>query len=233
MGRAVSYDERRLAETLRRQHHVIGREQALACGLTPEAVRHRIRPGGPWQPLLPGVYLALTGAVAIEHREMAALLHAGPRSVLTGLAAARRHGLSVPGNSPIDVVVPVSVHRGSTEFVRIHRSARMPAQVWVDGEVPFVPPARAVADAARSLRPIRAARALVAQAIQEQRCSIEMLSSELEQGPVKGSGGGCGPRWKRFATESGPCPRGICARCSSGNGSRCRCSMRGCTGGTS
>src|ERR1700761_1049768 len=176
MGRAVSYDEQRLAGELRGPHHGLGRGQALACRLTPEAVRHRIRPGGPWQRLLPGVYLALTGAVATEHREMAALLHAGPRSALTGPAAARRHGLWVAEYDLIDVVVPVSVERRSAGFARIHRSARMPVQVWVDGEVPFVPPGRAVADAARSLRSVRDARALVAQAIQEQRCSIEMLS---------------------------------------------------------
>src|ERR1700760_4829090 len=117
MSQAVPLDERRLAGALRRQFDVIGREQALVCGLTPEALRRRIRPDGPWQRLLPGVYLALTGAVTTRHREMAALLHAGPRSALTGLAAARRHGLSVPPNGLIDVVVPVTVRRRSAGFV--------------------------------------------------------------------------------------------------------------------
>jgi hypothetical protein len=187
MSRAVQYDQRRLAETLRRQYFVIGRDQALACGLTRTAVNHRIRAGGPWQKLLPGVYLAMTGAASAEQREMAALLHAGPRSVLTGMAAARRHDFPMPENGPIDVVVAVNVRRQSTGFVRIQRSTRMPSEVCTDGELRFVLPARAVADAARSLTSLRDVRALVAQAVQQQRCSIAMLALELEQGPKNGS----------------------------------------------
>ena len=187
MGRADSYDEQRLAGVLRRQHQVIGRDQALACGLTLAALRHRIRPGGPWQRLLPGVYLAVTGAPTSKHREMAALLYAGPSSALTGLAAARRHGLKVPHDGPVDVLVPVHVRRQSAGFVRIQHTTRMPTEVCVADEVRYVLPARAVADAARSLTSARDVRALVAQAIQRQLCSIEMLAIELEQGPDRGS----------------------------------------------
>ena len=46
---------------------------------------------------------------------------------------------------------------------------------------------RAVADAARTMTSARGVRALVAQAIQQQRCSITLLDDELEQGPAKGS----------------------------------------------
>ena len=187
MVHAAHVDKQRLADVLRRQHSVIGRDQALACGLTKAALEHRIRAGGPWQRLLPGVYLAVTGSVSAEQREMAALLHAGPRSVLTGMAAARRHGLRVPPASVIDVVVPLDVRRHSTGFVRMHRSGRMPAEVCASGQVRFTMPARAVADAARSLNSAREVRALVADAVQRQRCSIEMLNVELEQGPAKGS----------------------------------------------
>ena len=176
-----------LAETLRRQHHVIGRDQALASGLTPAALKHRLRAGGPWQKLLPGVYLTVTGAVSPTQREMAALLHAGPRSALTGMAAARHYGFRVPDAIPIDVVVPVEVRRESTGFVRVQRSVRMPADLCVEGEIRFVMPPRALGDAARDLRTLRDVRALVAQAVQQQRCPIEMLTIELEQGPTKGS----------------------------------------------
>ena len=79
MGSAAHHhDTEQLADVLRRQNHVIGRGQALACGLTPAGLMHRIRAGGPWQRLLPGVYLAVTGTVTAEHREMAALLYTGP-----------------------------------------------------------------------------------------------------------------------------------------------------------
>jgi hypothetical protein len=187
MGGTAPYDRQRLGHLLRRQHFVLGRDQALACGVSPAALIHRLRAGGPWQKLLPGVYLTRTGPASAEQREMAALLHAGPRSVLTGLAAARRHGLRVPEGGPVDVLVPVDVRRHGTGFVRIQRTTRMPADVCVSGEIRFALPARAVADAARSLNAARDVRALVAQAIQQQRCSIELLTSELEQGPAKGS----------------------------------------------
>jgi very-short-patch-repair endonuclease len=187
MGRVTQYDRRRLADMLRRQYFVIGRDQALACGLTRAAVEHRIRPGGPWQKLLPGVYLAVTGAASAKQREMAALLYAGPRSVLTAMAAARRHGLRVPEGGPVDVEVPAAMRRQSAGFARVQRSTRMPEQVCTTGEIRFAMPARAVADAARRLTSLRDVRALVAQAVQRQRCSIEMLRLELEQGPKNGS----------------------------------------------
>jgi hypothetical protein len=176
-----------LADVLRRQHHVIGRDQALACGLSPAALRYRLRAGGPWEKLLPGVYRTVTGPVSADQREMAALLHAGPRSAVTGMAAARHFGFRMPDDGPVDVVVPMKVRRHSTGFVRVQRSQRMPAEVCVDGPVSFVLPARALADAARSMKNVRDVRALIAQAVQQQRCSIEMLSIELEQGPTQGS----------------------------------------------
>ena len=188
MPRKAAIEQERLAELLRRQHGVIGRDQALGCGLTKKALAYRIRADGPWQRLLPGVYLAGTGAASAQQRDVAALLHAGPRSVLTGLAAVRRHSLRVGVPSVVTVLVPPGVRRQSTGFVRILRSTRMPAEFCVDGEVRFVLAARAIGDAARSLRSRREVRALVAQAIQQQRCSIAMLMDELEQGPTKGSG---------------------------------------------
>jgi hypothetical protein len=187
MNLPASSGDGQLADLLRRQHHVIGRDQALACGLTRGPLRHRLRAGGPWQKLLPGVYLAVTGAVSPDQREMAALLHAGPRSALTGMAALRHFGFQVPDNYPIDVVVPVDVRRQGTGFVRVQRSERMPVDVCAEGEIRFVLPARAVADAARRMRSAREVRVLIAETVQQQRCTIEMLNVELEHGPAQGS----------------------------------------------
>ena len=187
MPKKACFDDQLLADLLRRQHRVIARDQALDCGLTEMALQHRIRTGGPWQRLLPGVYLVSSGTASADQRDMAALLHAGPHSVLTGLAALRRHGFRVPAANPISVVVPVKVRRQSSGFVRVQRSTRMPQEVCVAGEVRYALAPRAVADAARSLRSGRDVRALVAQAIQQQRCSIAMLDTELNEGPVVGS----------------------------------------------
>ena len=77
MGREAGVNHKLLEDLLLKQYRVIARSQALACGITDSGLRYRMRTGGPWQKLLPGVYLALNGAITPDHREMAALLHAG------------------------------------------------------------------------------------------------------------------------------------------------------------
>ena len=155
--------------------------------MTQPAVRHRIRPEGPWTVLLPGVYLAQTGAPSASQLNMAAMLHAGPHSVITGWAAMRRFGLKVPDTQIVDVLVPHSQRPRSTGFVRVHRSARLPEFSCVDGAIRFVMPARAVADTARGLAGLRDVRALAAEAVQRQWCSLAELNQELAQGPNAGS----------------------------------------------
>ena len=75
MTRTAELDEDALTQRLGRQRLVISRDQATACGMTPRALRHRIRAGGPWQRLLPGVYLAATGTPTLIQNEIAALLY--------------------------------------------------------------------------------------------------------------------------------------------------------------
>ncbi|HEY0719526.1 MAG TPA: hypothetical protein VGD68_18065 [Streptosporangiaceae bacterium] len=187
MPRIHGIDDAAFKRLLTTQHQVITRRQALTCGMTDRMLHHRIRAGGPWQKLLPGVYLAVTGAVSREQREMAALLHAGPSSVITGVAAARRHGISVLSSATVDVLVPAKLRPQSTSFVRVWRTWRMPEQVCVSGEIRFVLAGRAIADTARSLTTPREVRALIAQAVQRQRCPIATLALELQQGPRNGS----------------------------------------------
>src|SRR5580704_12397296 len=88
------------------QYGVISRAEAARCGLTPRMLDYRIRPGGPWRRLLPGVYLTHTGEPTSDQLLMAALRYAGDGSVVTGLAALRRHGLTVPATRTADVLVP-------------------------------------------------------------------------------------------------------------------------------
>jgi hypothetical protein len=155
--------------------------------MTHDALAHRLRPGGPWQRLLPGTYLALTGKPAPEQKEMAALLYAGPGSVITGHSALRSQGLVNSAPSVIDVLVPAKRERRSAAFVAIHQTTRMPRQVIVVGRRQYAMKPRAVADAARGLTELRAVRALVASVVQDGRCPIGMLVHELDHGPVRGS----------------------------------------------
>jgi hypothetical protein len=75
-------DQARLDRILARQESVVSRSQAVACGMTRKALRHRIRPGGPWQELLPLTYLAATGGATHAQQEVAAVLYAGRDTAL-------------------------------------------------------------------------------------------------------------------------------------------------------
>src|ERR1051326_5116025 len=166
MPRPSEFDRATLNATLARQYQVISRGQALASGMTKNALAHRLRAGGPWQRLLPGVFLAVTGAPANDQRDMAALLYAGPGSLLTGTAALRLWGVRAPNNSMIDVLIPDSKQRKSAGFVRIRPTARMPTEAFKTGPLRLAPLARAVGDAARSMSARTDVRALVATVVQ-------------------------------------------------------------------
>jgi hypothetical protein len=183
----MSADRARLSATLRTQEAVISRRQALACGVTRSFLTHSLRPDGPWQRLCPGVYLAQTGAPSVPQKEMAALLHAGPGSVLTGAAALYGLGLTASGPTRFDVLVPPSRYRESVAFITVHRSARMPEGVIRNGRRQYALPPRAFADAARGLTEVGEVRALIAGAVQQGLCPLAALARELDEGPIRQS----------------------------------------------
>ena len=187
MAPSTRIDRDALARTLDHQLYVITREQAVTVGVTRHALRHRLRSGGPWQGLLPGVYLATTGTPTPIQQEMAAMLYAGPDSVVTGLAAVRQHHIRGPVTELIDVLVPASRRRRDADFVRLHRTTHLPTRVWQLGPLRYALPARAVADAVRDLTSLRDVRAMVADAVQHAHCTVPDLSAELSNGPSVGS----------------------------------------------
>ena len=87
MGRTLRLQPDALEQLLLEQFGVIARHQVPAAGITAGALRHRLRPGGPWRTLLPGVYMDMTGTPTPLQQEMAALLYAGSGSMITGPAA--------------------------------------------------------------------------------------------------------------------------------------------------
>jgi hypothetical protein len=187
MAPSTRYDQDALFRLLEQQFDVLSRQQALAAGLTRHALGHRLRLGGPWRALLPGVYMAATGAPTTLQQEMAALLYAGPGSVITGPAALRSHHIRTELTDIVDVLIPATRQRRDTTFVRLHRTARMPARIWEAGPVRYAPPPRAVADAARALTSLRDVRAVLADAVQRRSCAIKDLITELDAGPNAGS----------------------------------------------
>jgi hypothetical protein len=174
-----------LRQLLSRQLDVITRRQALAAGVTASSLRHRL--GNSWQSLIPGVYLAATGTPTIIQQQMAAMLHAGRGSVITGPAALQQHRIRGPAADLIDVLIPASRRRQDAAFVRLHRTTRMPKRIWRFGPLHYALPARAVADAVRDLSSLRDVRAMVADAVQRGACAIPDLSAELDHGPSVGS----------------------------------------------
>ncbi len=180
--------DRAVAAVLRQQGGLITRPQAMAAGWTEGTLRHRSRSGGPWRLVLPGIYLSTNGLLAAGQREIAAALYAGPECVLTGLAALQHQGVRVPTTDLVDVLIPASMKRQSLGFVRVHRTTRMPDQLFVRDGIRWAMTARAVADTARGEYDVREVRAVVADAVQRGRCTISQLAEELRAGPKRESG---------------------------------------------
>lgn len=175
-----------LARLLHVQDQLLTRAQALEH-LTAAALRHRLRPGGPWQVVLPGVYAAFTGALTPRQHCRAALLHGGPRSQLAGRTAVLGYRLrALRPDGRVHLLVPHGTQPGSTGLVTVTRTHRLPTPHLVAG-LPTVPLPRAVVDAARSLGTLREVRALVAEPVQAQRVRVERLAEELAAGPTAGS----------------------------------------------
>jgi hypothetical protein len=184
MPKLCAFDRDQLLRILDTQHQVITRSQALECGMPHSTVEKRIAANGPWQKLLPGVYLALTGRPTQDQREVAALLYAGPESVITGPTAIRRHRLRSPGPDMIDVLIPWTVRRQSIGFVQVHRTRQMP-DFYSTGVIRFAIPARAAADAAHGFASLDDVRTVVAEVVQKRACTIAEISIELEKGSCR------------------------------------------------
>lgn len=169
----------------RRQDWVVSRAQALEAGLSRHALAHRLRSGGPWRTLLPGIYLMHSGEPSAAQREIAAVLYGGPHAVITGAAALRFYQFQlVPpqAGDPVDILLPDRVRRVSSGWVLVHRTTCMPHWIWGQHGRRYVLPARAVADTARTLTDLRQVRALVGHAVQNRHCAVDQLADELRLG---------------------------------------------------
>jgi hypothetical protein len=163
---------------------VITRGQAFAVGVTDSALRHRLRPGGPWRVLLPAVYIAATGMPSLSQQQMAAQLYGGPLSVITGSAATLTHRIWAPQSDFVEVLVPLERQRRDAGFARLHRTSRLPERVYDFGPIRYALAPRAVADTVRGMTSLRDVRAVVADAVQRRRCDIKDLAAELRAGPI-------------------------------------------------
>lgn len=156
-------------------------------GMSRRTIYRRCLPGGPWRRLLPGIVQLNAGEPGDRQRIEAALLRGGPHVRVTGLWAARLHGLRrTPEPGDVHILVPNERELTSWGFVIVERTTRLPAAIPRD-RVPLAPVHRAVLDAARRMRDFDAIRAMLAEAIQRGRCTPNALAEELERGSQRGS----------------------------------------------
>jgi hypothetical protein len=187
MPREPKYDKAALQSLLDKQYGVASRDQVLGCELGNHVLQHRLRPGGPWRSLLPGIYLTVAGTPTPAQQEMAALLYGGPASVITGPAALVSHGIRGTQTDVIDVLVPITTQRKDQRFVHLHRTDRLPGRALVRNGIRYAPAARAVADTARMLIGLDEVRTVVADALQRGACTVDELTDEVKEGPIRGS----------------------------------------------
>ncbi|MFF4588583.1 hypothetical protein [Streptomyces sp. NPDC001388] len=189
-------------------HRVLTAAQLRSHGVSPAETTEQCRPGGPWQQILPGVFLLHPGPPTSEERLHAVLLYAarevppptgvpvqpdpaagdrpqGPAyqaAMITGLAALTLHGFTaappLPSLERIDVLVPRLRRLRSTGCAHVIRTASLPAPVQATG-VPVAPVPRALADAVAGMTDAGAVRRLLSEAVRAGHCEPAAVVREL------------------------------------------------------
>ncbi|MFD9337679.1 hypothetical protein ACFWBF_25245 [Streptomyces sp. NPDC060028] len=176
------------ARIARRQLNLATRHQlATAAGVPGGTITSRTRPGGPWQRLLPRVYLLQTGPPDHRQRALAAVLYAaepaadplsGDTAALTGGAALALLGIRDAPYLPADVLIRAPRRLARTAEVAPLPTSRWPRTIAVSG-IPSTRPVRAAADyAARAQDPDRI-RSTLAHVVQAGWCHPQDLHAEL------------------------------------------------------
>ena len=164
---------------------VASRSALLQLGIASSTLARRCRPGGPWRRLIPGVILVAGGQPSRYQAVRAALVHAGPGAVVTGIETLRRHGVRrLPDDHDVHVLIPHDRHVRGRGYVVVERTIRPPE---ASGDLPLATPARALIDAARRMTNLDQVRAMVADAVQRGICEIADLEHELEAATMVGS----------------------------------------------
>ncbi|MFI6038805.1 hypothetical protein ACIBBD_32665 [Streptomyces sp. NPDC051315] len=193
------------------QRRVMTAAQLRSHGVSSGETGERCRPGGPWQQILPGVYLLHPGRPTSEERLHAVLLYAAREvstsgvpvqpgagephrpvyegAMITGLAALTLHGFtsapSLVSLEEIDVLVPRPRRLRSTGCAHVVRTPDLPAPEQVTG-VPVAPVPRALADAVSRLTDAGAVRRLLSEAVRGGHCEPAAVVRELNDAKLLG-----------------------------------------------
>ncbi|MCX4509052.1 hypothetical protein OHA27_01780 [Streptomyces sp. NBC_01619] len=174
------------------RRRVLSAAQLREQGVTAAHAAEQCRPEGPWQQLLPGVFLLHPGPPTSEERLHGALKYASRpgeggacgsgEAMVTGLAALALYRFgsapTLPALDRIDVLVPRTRRLRSAGCARLIRTQSMPKPEEVTG-LPVAPVARALADAVARLSDAGAVRRLLTEAVRGGHCEPSAIVGEL------------------------------------------------------
>jgi hypothetical protein len=167
---------------------VISAQELMRLGVPESTIYRRCRDGGPWQLLAPGIVLLSSGIPTRRQLLVAALLHGGAGAMITGLDAARAHGLR-RGRLPehVHVLIHESRQVRSVRNIVVERTERLPEPPLIRDGLPVAPIDRCVLDAVRRLRDESDIAAILTEPVQRRLVLKETLEDELDLGCRKGS----------------------------------------------
>jgi hypothetical protein len=158
----------------------------VAIGMRPETIAARVR-SGQWQRPFHGVIVMQSGPPTREQLIRAAALYCGDDAVLTGKEAVVRHGLHhVPQGDELHFLVPKDRRRHCLAGLVVERTKNRPPTVERDG-VRVAALDRAVLDLARRVPGRDEVLAILAEAVQRRRTTVDRLLVELDAGNQRGS----------------------------------------------
>jgi len=173
-------------ELFEAQNGLATRAQLLALGVPASTIRYRERPQGPWRRVLKGTISDRIGSLTRWQRLRAALLFAGPGSLVTSFAALWAYDIGLGTGFGVRVLLPHARRLKPDGFVVLTRTTRLPAPVVVRG-CALAPPARAAVDACLRARNSEIVRNIVTAIVRSGRCSPAELAHELEAHQVQHS----------------------------------------------
>jgi len=180
-----STPDARCREHARAQFGFITRVQALACGMSTDAIKRRVR-SGVWVRIGPRLYF-IDGAPTSSRQELmqACLLLEG---VVAGRSAAVVHGLLGFRPQAVEVVTMRSFVR-APEGVIVHRTNYLPLEdVTTVGGLPVTTPARTLLDLGGLVSSKLVARA-AADALARNKVTQPLLIDQLRRGGISGRPG--------------------------------------------
>ncbi len=163
------------------QGGLLSRRQLNAAGVGRNRIRNEVR-AGRWTTVGPMVVATFTGDLSWDQRAWAGHLHAGPLSLLGGLASARHHGLRGWDRPLIDVLVPADANIAELDgyrFVRTRRDLQAIRGAGIHSHVARLEPAILLRAAAGI--PERVAGGLLAGAVQQRLTSADQLLGWIDR----------------------------------------------------